>query len=862
MKYGTIINGTSGTKLSWQQSIQHRTLNSRNTQRSRHLNLAVAGDPVEPAYEANRAPVLQWARIIARRTFPLASLRLAVQHFQRGLAEKRHMWAHITGPITALIATLKRVKWRLLGAHMMIDHNDLIHDLRHTPTAHLKKLIDEATNISLWKKHAKGTADEASFQEGASSDAIRAMAAKGSCLNGECRATLVSAATGGQWTQDRHYKAAHVDSDLCLLCKAGVGSEWHRVYTCPFFEPKRRDHLEDSLRAAAAPHESAHHDRWTRGHLPNSARPPVPPQPKEIRCSWTRGVEGTFTDEAFLDGSSSCPTQLMYSASACSVVGMSMQLGRPRLELQLNVELTCGHDGPEAAEICALEFLLRHCTLPILAWSDCANVIDAYARGKGYCTSLEHAQSMHWRRVFDKLEDHGPTARDLLTIQKVKAHTTIDNYANHNMTFTQFSGNRHADKGAKDTAIDMSVRLGYAQAVTDLEKTMKDHKGLVRWIAEVTAMANDDASRDADNVPAHKKASSNKVPRTDPRQGETKRKRAVTIRSNAARMFGTTGASDIQVQESTGKYLRICTSDHNYPAGDTGEDGDQPRHSSPTPGGDMDTQFDQFEIINMSDGNDTDDMNDNCSTPGAMQTDEENLAPQAKIRRTNDDGTTPNSDVNLQLGCDSSMGSAPPDLIPDANTHSPVDTQGSWHDASIPDDIFSTMGEDDEEMFVGVSACPAGSTPRIKRCALLSKTTPKDAFDLGYVDAFENQGQVGAHNHSHAAAAASDDSEGEEFNLERELENVMDGDGTPENLNFLPASNPHGGYLLQINDIIWCFHCGASASIGNTSLYLRRRCEGKPVNESMRRRRGRLIKRQHPTTAVHLPGSHKRVRIV
>ena len=173
MAYSTMINGTSGAKLSWQQSVQHRTLNSRQTQRDRHLNLALAGDPVEPAYEANRAPLLQWSRVLQRGVFPLSELRIAVQHFQKKLSTRRHMWASITGPITALIATLKRIQWRLIGAHMVVDHYDERHDLRSTTTKKLKKLLDEATNTAMWRKHSKGTNAEAMFLEGANTKPLQ-----------------------------------------------------------------------------------------------------------------------------------------------------------------------------------------------------------------------------------------------------------------------------------------------------------------------------------------------------------------------------------------------------------------------------------------------------------------------------------------------------------------------------------------------------------------------------------------------------------------------------------------------------------------------------------------------------------------
>ena len=285
-------------------------------------------------------------------------------------------------------------------------------------------MIDEATNVAIWAKHAKGRKEEATFSDSASSKDVRFALTRGGKLDGDQKTALSSAATGGQWCSDRHLKAEHVDSNLCLLCKSAVGTEWHRVYKCPLHEPIRRDHLDDAIRREAAPHEAPTHDRWTRGHLPLSALPVPPPQPTSTVCNWTRGVAGEFTGEVYLDGSASRPTRTEYSVNACSVVAMEVYLGRPRLALQLNVELTSGLDGPEAAEIGALEWLLQHCILPVKAWTDCQNVIDSFSKGRAHCTSLGHAQAEHWRRVFAKLDDHGPTAADLVTLVKVKAHCT------------------------------------------------------------------------------------------------------------------------------------------------------------------------------------------------------------------------------------------------------------------------------------------------------------------------------------------------------------------------------------------------------------------------------------------------------
>ena len=151
-----------------------------------------------------------------------------------------------------------------------------------------------------------------------------------------------------------------------------------------------------------------------------------------------------------------------------------------------------------------------------------------------------------------------------------------------------------------------------------------------------------------------------------------------------------------------------------------------------------------------------------------------------------------------------------------------------------------------------MAACPADTTT--PRRALNCKTCPRDAFEAGHLDAFPTI-------IDDEAAQAGD---GDNFNLEHELELIMEDEEVGNiNINAHPpdeVANTHGGLMLQIGELIWCQRCGASATLGNTSIYLRRPCDGKPANLSMERRKGRLIRKKHPTTCASLNGSHKRVR--
>ena len=159
------------------------------------------------------------------------------------------------------------------------------------------------------------------------------------------------------------------------------------------------------------------------------------------------------------------------------------------MELRLDVMLASGLDGPESAEISAVEFLLENCVLPMVAWSDCQNVVDAFERGYDYCTSPEHAYCIYWRRVFMRLRDHG--CPEGLVIRKIKAHTNASNYGDYGMSFLQWQGNRNADKGAISTALLMAEELNLRGCSTEYDEIEADHRGLCLWIARITAYTND-----------------------------------------------------------------------------------------------------------------------------------------------------------------------------------------------------------------------------------------------------------------------------------------------------------------------------------------------------------------------------------
>ena len=89
--------------------------------------------------------------------------------------------------------------------------------------------------------------------------------------------------------------------------------------------------------------------------------------------------------------------------------------------------------------------------------------------------------------------------------------------------------------------------------------------------------------------------------------------------------------------------------------------------------------------------------------------------------------------------------------------------------------------------------------------------------------------------------------------------NELEVPSAPEPTKGIPFT--HGGYLLRTGKILWCVKCGASATIGKVSRYLRKPCNGKVLNKSMKQRRSRLVRGLNPNNCAPLVGKATRVLI-
>ena len=103
--------------------------------------MAVDGEAgtLDPAFQAHSAPVQHWAVAIYDAWFPLQVISLTFEAARAKLQDaKGSLWCLVTGPATAVIATVRRIGWSFVNAHALC--NDM--------GAHFDCMIDSPCSIA------------------------------------------------------------------------------------------------------------------------------------------------------------------------------------------------------------------------------------------------------------------------------------------------------------------------------------------------------------------------------------------------------------------------------------------------------------------------------------------------------------------------------------------------------------------------------------------------------------------------------------------------------------------------------------------------------------------------------------------
>jgi hypothetical protein len=211
--------------------------------------LDAVGSPIDPAFDAHVSPIKQWATAWRESWTDQEVLQQAWGAAERVLREcTGSVWCKVTGPVAATIATAQRLSWKMTDARVFTDDvGDSYDCMLDSPAAIAAAVIrsvqrwqvNKATHELPLARPAGCDLDLGASTEVAATVVLDTRLALSRVLKGAravtkvvkewqpaCAAYLISAVSGGQWTQARRAQvhSFNVTDNRCQLCTAEAGT--------------------------------------------------------------------------------------------------------------------------------------------------------------------------------------------------------------------------------------------------------------------------------------------------------------------------------------------------------------------------------------------------------------------------------------------------------------------------------------------------------------------------------------------------------------------------------------------------------------------------------------------------------------
>ncbi|CAJ1440712.1 unnamed protein product, partial [Effrenium voratum] len=320
-----------------------------------------------------------------------------LQDFKRVLSKTASMLTHWqqymaaydgtlgAGPFSTILRQLHQVDWKVADPPIIVDHDDIAHNLLHIPHQHLFRLLEDGWHQFLARSLAqrKDYADLAGVNGGLCQTSIKG-------LNAQNVATVNSQREGAFFTASAHKKFDNLCAGTCRHCGAEDTIN-HRCLSCPALETLRHEHQA----AVQLWHDSP-------VCLRERLLPPRNPFYADLKkmiydipshCeNFAFLAEGPDEVHIFTDGSCTCPTSSVTPLAAWSSI--SAMHGRTIASAPLGGLPQSNNRAELQAVIASIQWLL-HCKLRGHVWSDSSYVV----RGT-------------WR-LLDDPSDHPRTNHDL-----------------------------------------------------------------------------------------------------------------------------------------------------------------------------------------------------------------------------------------------------------------------------------------------------------------------------------------------------------------------------------------------------------------------------------------------------------------
>jgi hypothetical protein len=218
---------------------------------------------LDPAFDAHVAPAKQWATAVWENWQPRPQLAEAFAAAALKLENATSsQWHLVTGPCTALLATLRRINWQMPSATEMVTDRGHSLDLTLDPPIVIAdECKDSVRRWRLWQADRilpgliPPTPDIGPAVPSAADRFITTLSSAGSLLKGgackklagtvrslwhpRAKGDLASAIVGGQWTQVRKAGIAdwNITDNRCQLCLRAAGTLDHR-FECSSTRPE------------------------------------------------------------------------------------------------------------------------------------------------------------------------------------------------------------------------------------------------------------------------------------------------------------------------------------------------------------------------------------------------------------------------------------------------------------------------------------------------------------------------------------------------------------------------------------------------------------------------------------------------
>ena len=465
--------------------------------------LSHAGSEVDPAVDAHALPLTRWAQAWWEDWVPRHDMRASFQRAVAHLAATGHRWNTVAGPAAAVVLTARRIGWQLDEAGIFRDDRGLSYDLDEVSPAAIRVAV--VASVQRWRfdrviAHLSATPAPCTGD----TDLIDVTYAARGLLNPKsalgvpnvplwtprCRPWLMSAMTGGQWTQARRASVRQWMTDnSCQLCGAAAGTELHRHH-CDATRPPGGWITDSatSLSVATALTTTQQRVLTTRGIL--AIRAPRRPVQQEPVITWHTAPPDNPPVGAtwYVDGSVVNLKLGSYTTAGCAMVVVSAD---GALLHAASVTLPSSVRTAPEAELCAIEIVASiNPALPATV-TDCKSIWTAARTSAARITAARSPLAGRWRRILRYADGDLTAVASALTWapahKSLSAARSSARSDGRLMSLTDWRANKLADLLAKHGA---SAAAPPSDAVRNLRRAEVAVKEACAQLGAVTWAAN------------------------------------------------------------------------------------------------------------------------------------------------------------------------------------------------------------------------------------------------------------------------------------------------------------------------------------------------------------------------------------